>query len=261
MAYYAQRIPDQSVFRAQKGARAHPLLLESRENKERGVNILEAGISGRNYYHREDNPPYMHRAPGAIPELYVREGVLLRLHLVNERLSTLGLMLHVFDAYRPVEVQNYFHDEWVPESLRKNNPEWSEDRIRAEVDMYWAKGFPTKEAVNPLSPPPHMTGGVVDLTLLRVGTKEEVYMGGNFDEVSPVSFADYFEQEAEMRELTLREGEARTNRRILYFAMTEAGFVVHPNEWWHFGFGDQLSAKNAGLPHAVYSVLPIPLHE
>lgn len=250
-------IPDQSFLRAKRGARAHPLNIESEENKESAINILSHEIAGENYYHQTENPPYWHSAPGSIPDLYVREGIFNRLQQVNAILNSFGYELYVFDAYRPVEVQTYFHDVWVPNYLRERNPDWSEEKILSEVGNYWASGYPDIALINPLSPPPHATGGVVDLTLRNIRTKEHLFMGSYFDDVSPVSFVDHFERAGDARILTMSEELARANRRILYHTMIDVGFVVNPNEWWHFGFGDQLSAFNSGAPHAVYSVMRI----
>ncbi len=231
MSSYEIPIPDQTQLRLRRGARQHPINLGSVENQERAVDVRMHGIAGENYYFSTNNPPYMHRAPGSISELYVRDGILERLLLVNQSLAASGYELYVFDAYRPVEVQNYFHDVWVPDFLRAQYPDWSDAAITLEVGRYWAKGFASKEAIDPYSPPPHATGGVVDLTLRSRETKEHIFMGSPFDEVSAISFADHFEREGEYRALTDREVLARANRRILYHSMWKEGFVVNPNEW------------------------------
>ena len=240
------------------GARKHPIDLESNANKEVAVNILQHGILGENYYFRTDNPPYMHRAPGAIAELYVRTGVLEKLLRINKRLMQRGFELYVFDAYRPVEVQTYFHDVWVPDWLRRVHPDWGDDAIANEVTKYWAASFASKKEIDPMSPPPHATGAVLDLTLQSRESGELLDMGSAFDVVDPISFADYFERMGEEGALSVNEVFARTNRRILYHAMSQEGFIVHPNEWWHFGFGDQLSAFHSGQPCAIYSTLWLP---
>lgn len=251
-------IPDQSLARMRrKGARSYPINLDAPENKERAIDVRTRGIAGENYYNSKENPPYWHSAPGSTPALFVREGVLNRLLRVNELLSPFGYELFLFDAYRPVEVQNYFHDTWVPNYLREKFPDWSPERVSEEVGKYWAKGAANSEEIDPLSPPPHATGGVVDLSLRDKQSGEHLFMGSAFDEVSSISYVDYFEEEGAQRELTESEQIARANRRILYSAMTEMGFTVNPNEWWHFGFGDQLSAAISGAPHAVYSVMKI----
>lgn len=251
-------IPPMSEFRERRhDARAYPIFLESEENKEKACDARAYGIAGDNYYHRTDNPPYYHAAPGSIPELYVREGVLKRLLRANAILVSLGAELYLFDTYRPVEVQNYFHDVWVPKYLREQHPEWSEEKITDETGKYWASGAPTIDAIDPLSPPPHATGGVCDLTLRDLATKKLFNMGTDFDEVREISFADHFENLAKERPLSPDEVEAKFNRRILYWVMDEVGMTVNPNEWWHFGYGDQLSAKVSGAPAAVYSVLKL----
>lgn len=256
--YLDRPIPDLSTERIRrKGSRMHPIDLDSSQNAERAIDARLHGLRGENYYHRADNPPYWHCAPGAIPELYVREGILSRLLAANEIFRGMGFELFLYDAYRPVEVQNYFHDTWVPAYLRRKFPEWSDERVREETGNYWARGVSAADEIDPLSPPPHATGAVIDLTLFNMRLGGELFMGAHFDEVSEISHTDHFERLAMTRPLLMSEEIAQMNRRLLYWVMTEAGFTVNPNEWWHFGLGDQLSAKIAGLPHAVYSVLRI----
>lgn len=241
-----------------KGARAFPLDLDAIENSEKAVDARERSIAGANYYFREDNPPYWHRAKGSIPELYVREGIIWRLLKANKFLNAWGLELYLFDAYRPVEVQNYFHDEWVPNFLRTTHPDWTEDEVEEEVGNYWAKGSDPGNPIDPNSPPPHSTGGVVDCTIKKKLTGEHLYMGTQFDEVHESAHMDYYERIAEVRPLTISQQTARENRRILYWTMNEVGMVNNPNEWWHYGYGDQLSAKLSDAKNAVYSLMHIP---
>jgi D-alanyl-D-alanine dipeptidase len=48
--------------------------------------------------------------------------------------------------------------------------------------------------------------------------------------------------------------EALWHRRRLALteAMQTAGFAQHPNEWWHFSWGDQLWAWRTGAGQACY---------
>ena len=46
--------------------------------------------------------------------------------------------------------------------------------------------------------------------------------------------------------LTEAERESRDNRRRLFWAMSEAGFVNYPGEWWHFCYGERLWAQVTG---------------
>ena len=41
-------------------------------------------------------------------------------------------------------------------------------------------------------------------------------------------------------------------RNFLRKIMTNFGFVQHPNEWWHFSYGDQLWAWKNKKANALY---------
>lgn len=46
--------------------------------------------------------------------------------------------------------------------------------------------------------------------------------------------------------------EARRNREMLGAALTTAGFVNYPTEWWHWSFGDRYWALFSGASAALY---------
>jgi D-alanyl-D-alanine dipeptidase len=46
--------------------------------------------------------------------------------------------------------------------------------------------------------------------------------------------------------------EAAELRRALLEAMTGAGFVNYPYEWWHYSFGDRYWAYVTGAQEAIY---------
>lgn len=80
-------------------------------------------------------------------------------------------------------------------------------------------------------------------------------MGSPIDAIGAVSEPDYFRCLA----ATLPDGEQReqaqlwsAHRQLLAEAMAAAGFVRHPNEWWHFSWGDQLWAWARGAGVACY---------
>lgn len=60
-------------------------------------------------------------------------------------------------------------------------------------------------------------------------------MGTGFDDFTEKAGALYFEQK---QDLTREELEIRDNRRLLRNAMEGVGFTIHPNEWWHFDYGN-----------------------
>jgi len=233
--YAAKPIPNLDALRELKRRyRAWEIDMTAPENAEALVDVRTLGIAGTNHYFSSTNPPYHQHIPGSIEELLVREGVGAKLVAINRELQEKGMELFVFDALRPLAIQNYFHDEWFPEKLRTLYPEWSEDKIQEEVNQYWAKGA---ETVDPLSPPPHTTGAALDLTLKRIGG-EHLWMGTIFDDVTKEAHTDFLEKET--GEFSFTEQEARLNRRLLYWTMKNAGFENNPTEWWHFSYGDQM---------------------
>jgi D-alanyl-D-alanine dipeptidase len=218
---------------------------ESSSQAEKLVDVRSLGIAGHNHYFIESNPPYFEKVPGAIEELYLRESVAEKLCEVNLKLEGLNLELYLFDGWRPQAIQRHFHDVWFPQWLRTHRPEIKEDQLVEEVEKYWAAPSESED-----SPSPHSTGGAVDLTLRWLYTKQAVYMGGIFDDLTENAHSDWFERfEVE----AMSDIEARKNRRLLYWAMIEAGFVNNPTEWWHFSYGDQMWAKLLSQESAIYA--------
>ncbi len=208
------------------------------------VDVRSIGIAGANHYNTPHNPPYYVIVPGSIPELYLRRSVATRLKDVNARLAPLGIELFLFDAWRPQAVQRYFHDVWFPEWLKARRPELEGQALVDEVENYWAA-----PSAGEGSPSPHSTGGAVDLTLMFSETHQPLFMGGMFDDVTEDAWTDACERKPVA---SMSDAEARANRRLLYWVMSEAGFANNPTEWWHFSYGDQLWAKLGGHSAAVF---------
>lgn len=208
------------------------------------VDVRGMGVAGANHYNLRANPPYHVSIPGSIPDLFVRRGAADRLKAVNDRLGGMGLALHVFDAWRPQAVQRYFHDVWFPAWLAERKPDLSGAALLAEVERYWAA--PSAGAG---SPSPHATGGAVDLTLIFSETRQPLFMGGIFDDLTEEAWTDAYERRPA---LSMSDEEARANRRVLYWAMSEAGFANNPTEWWHYSWGDQMWARLTDQPCALY---------
>lgn len=241
-------IPDLAPLQERKqNYRAHPIDKASALHDEKVVEILDYGIEGENYYIRSDNPPYYEAAPGAIEKLFLRESVAIWLRKVDQRLREIGLRVHVYDAIRPLAVQAYFHDVWMPRRVRERYPNFSEQETLAEVEKYWAAPTTSQD-----SPAPHSTGGAVDLTIRKVRNGEPLYMGSIFDDATELAHTDHFERTAQDALGRFSDAEARQNRRLLYWLMTGEGFANNPHEWWHFSWGDQMWAKLTGAKTAVF---------
>ncbi|WP_347278060.1 M15 family metallopeptidase [Alkalinema sp. FACHB-956] len=178
--------------------------------------------------------PYGDRSPFS-----VRQGVRDRLIQAQQCLQQLkpGWRLQIFDAYRPIAVQQFMVDYTLQEVLAKQG--WAiaslTDAQRTEalqqVYQFWAMPNP-----NPLTPPPHSTGAAIDLTLVDE-TGQVIDMGSAIDEISPRSYPDHY--------VGLPDASAErydTHRQLLNYVMRQAGFQRHYHEWWHFSWGDQLWA-------------------
>ncbi|WP_320674480.1 M15 family metallopeptidase [Prochlorococcus sp. MIT 1341] len=210
-----------------------------------------------NSLHRLTPHPYV--ALGApyvdgIDPFWLREGVVSRLVAAEDQLlrSVSGYRLAIFDAWRPIAVQAFMFQHAVDEECRLKGVSQTESKdspkmraILEEVKQFWAS--PSED---PSTPPPHSTGGAVDLTLVDLQGKE-VEMGGEIDEISVISKPNYYALKAEK----YKESDFfrwHNRRLILADVMRDLGFAQHPNEWWHFSYGDQLWAWSEGRKNAVY---------
>jgi zinc D-Ala-D-Ala dipeptidase len=118
----------------------------------------------------------------------------------------------------------------------------------AQIDALWEDVFQlwAPPSLDSAMPPPHSTGGAVDLTLFDTAAQETVWMGSPIDELSERSQPDYFEAIA--ANIHCPEPErtsaklAHVHRELLKDVMQEAGFERHLGEWWHFSLGDQMWA-------------------
>ena len=244
---------DQAPLRAaRQGFRTRIAI--ARDNRLFGEGVVDAraaGLKGENFYATDRNPPYWRRIEGATDKLWLRQSVAEKLARVNARAGQAGLELFLFDAWRPKAVQAYFHDAWMPRELQRRNPHLSGAALTEEVERYWAA--PSENAE---SPAPHATAAAVDLTL-RWKDGDALWMGSLFDDVTELAHRDRFEQ-LDAENFSFSDLEARANRRLLHWLMVEEGFAGHPDEWWHFSWGDQMWAALTGAPAAHYGLATIP---
>jgi len=178
--------------------------------------------------------PYGSKSP-----FYLREGVLAALLKAQEALQQEhpSWQIQVFDAYRPIAVQQFMVDYTFQALLQTRglSPEalttLERQAILEQVYEFWAVPSP-----NPATPPPHSTGAAVDVTLLdELG--QPVAMGSAIDELSPRSYPNHFEASMDHQAQVYHQ-----HRQCLCDCMTAAGFTRHPKEWWHFSLGDQMWA-------------------
>ena len=178
----------------------------------------------------------------------LRLGVVQRLLDAQQQLveHDPSLRLSIFDAWRPIAVQAFMVDHSIAELCRERGVEARSgdafDQVVADVGRFWAA--PSRD---PMTPPPHSTGAAVDLTLSSSdGTP--LAMGGEIDAIGAVSEPQHY---AGREDSNARRWHQR--RQLLAEVMGAAGFAQHPNEWWHYSFGDQLWAWRKGAAVAVYA--------
>jgi len=189
------------------------------------------------------NAPYHGKSP-----YYVRAQVL---HLLSQAQDYLeqtmpGWKLCIFDAYRPITVQQFMVDYTFDQLLAERQLQRStllprqQQALWQEVYQFWA--IPSSD---PSTPPPHSTGAAIDLTLIDECSRI-VDMGSPIDEVSPRSFPNYFDHSSKYAQQWAVDPplaqQFHHHRQLLNRVMTKAGFKRHPQEWWHFSYGDQLWA-------------------
>lgn len=162
--------------------------------------------------------------------------------------------LAIFDAWRPLAVQAFMVEHSITSTCRERgiDPHQSSrerQAVVAEVGRFWAPPNP-----DPAAPPPHSTGAAVDLTLAG-DSGEPLDMGSAIDAIGAVSEPDHFlaaSQDCRHPQLQERYLSWHRRRSLLRSVMEQAGFAQHPNEWWHFSWGDQLWAWRRGQPAAHF---------
>ncbi|MET8993436.1 M15 family metallopeptidase [Nonomuraea wenchangensis] len=165
---------------------------------------------------------------------HVRLSVADRLVAAQTQLPR-GLRLLVVEGYRPPALQaRYFADSLARH--RAAHPSWDDDRVRTEASRY----------VSPPDVAPHTSGGAVDLTLCTA-EGAEIAMGTAVNATPPESDEACYTAASDI------SVEARANRQVLSAAMTSAGFVNYPTEWWHWSYGDRYWAFITGARYARYA--------
>lgn len=168
-------------------------------------------------HQRVQTIPVYHQAgwSTAQPEVLVRTGVAVRLAAAADTLEE-QFGLAVLDGWRPLALQRDIYDA-------------------AYADETLPAGYVSVPSEDPQTPPPHLSGGTVDVTLTFDG--HPLRLGTDFDDFTELAAADSLES---------TPGTERELRRMLYWAMRSAGFVVIDCEWWHYEHGTRRWAALTG---------------
>lgn len=131
---------------------------------------------------------------------YLRRKAAFALKKVQQELTTKGLGLKIFDAYRPYSV----------------------------TKKMWELVKDERYAASPSKGSGHNRGIAVDLTLINLKTKKELDMGTGFDNFSDTAHLDFSKLSPDILK----------NRLLLKTTMEKHGFKVLETEWWHYSLGD-----------------------
>jgi zinc D-Ala-D-Ala dipeptidase len=174
------------------------------------------------------NSPYYLRQ-SVVDNLIQAQNYLHRLHS--------NWCIQIFDAYRPIAVQQFMVDYSFAAALQQRgltevelSPHQRQEIWKVVYEIWAVPSLDEK------TPPPHSTGAAVDVTLVD-DTGQIVNMGSPIDEMSERSHPDYY--------ANIDHPEAQqyhAYRQLLQDVMLKAQFQRNPREWWHFSFGDQMWA-------------------
>ena len=179
--------------------------------------------------------------------------------LLDRDPRTNHLQLVVVDGYRKTEVQRRLFLEYK-KILAKSHPDKNEYELNI-LAQQMVSIVPEDLEVLVTSPPPHSTGGAVDVVLVdksKIDVTSDYWIqnamvnfGANFDEMMHPQYQDArsatnFYQNGQINE------ESVLHRRLLYNLMTSLGFTNYPFEFWHYDYGNQFHALCSGGSEAKF---------
>lgn len=146
------------------------------------------------------------------------------------------LRLALNEGYRRPSVQREHFDAYAAR-LRGLEPDADPARIHRLASRFIA----------PPEVAPHTAGAAADV-LLTTPDGSVLDVGCPIDATPEESAGRCYTDHPDVR------GEALLLRRTLVDALTSAGLVNYPTEWWHWSFGDRYWALVSGAPRALYDV-------
>ena len=171
------------------------------------------------------------------PSVYLRKGASSCLKDAAKRLPD-GYFFKILSAYRPSEEQLALWDKEYA-FFKSQNPKATDAELTKMTKAVCAdprKGYGG-----------HQTGGAIDLCLCDE-TGKEFDMG-----------TAYLSKLPEIKTFCNKISSLqRKNRRILFDALTSAGFINYPNEWWHYCYGDRMWAAYSKKKTCFYAKAELP---
>jgi len=147
-----------------------------------------------------------------------------------------GYTFIIGDAWRPQYVQKEIYNDFV-KNFKKKYPKWSKEKIQREVEKYVASYRIGKFSSG------HMTGGAIDLRLVKNGRKV------------PMKSSKLTYQENAKSFQPKLSVHIQRNRKIMFDALAKAGLSNYPKEYWHWSYGDIWWARRNKKKYAIYGAI------
>ncbi|GAB2442594.1 M15 family metallopeptidase [Streptomyces incanus] len=170
---------------------------------------------------------------------HVRQSVLSQLLHAQSLLPT-GVLLLFLEGFRPPALQRRYFEEYS-DKLARSHPNWQAAELREAASRF----------VSPPEIAPHSAGAAVDVTLVD-------YEGRELDMGTRVNASPEESHGACYTDAPGLSNRARTNRATLKSALSAAGLINYPTEFWHWSFGDRYWALQTRQPAALYGPVELP---
>lgn len=200
---------------------------------DNGEELVDPRTLSKRIHFAEKHPKFedMKRTPK------VRKSVAEKLASAADSLPD-GTDIIIIEGFRPIAQQRFMYEE-IKAEFAKKHPEWKKATLHRITNTMSA---PPEDPC----PPPHTTGGAVDLSLMRMPARSWLDMTSPFemDETSAPADTPGLSE------------EAQENRRLLFEALEKTGLTNYLGEWWHWSYGDSGWALRVGAKEALYDRLP-----
>ena len=173
----------------------------------------------------------------------MRQGVYDRLVRAQESLPP-GYKLCLYEGYRSLALQQHLFQK-RSHMIERTHPRWTPEAIFHETVKLVS---PVTNLDGSRNLPPHATGGAVDIYLIDI-EGQAVDMG-----IHPRDWIHDHDGSLSTMASHKISKQAQEHRLVLSDALSKAGFVNYPNEYWHWSYGDRYWAFHEGKSEAIYGM-------
>lgn len=149
-----------------------------------------------------------------------------------------GIILEIIEGVRPISQQRRMYQALMAEMAEKH-PGWNKSTLHRITNQLCA---PPDDRC----PPPHSTGGAVDICLVDAASGEYLDVNAPFE----------WDEKCAPTILPGLTPAAQANRDLLVRTLSATGLTNYAGEWWHWSYGDSGWALRTGAPKAIYGRLP-----